>query len=144
MALTDEKPLALVHILSNRIGRAFHSEVETKYGLSIAEWRVLLTLSAEPGITAAEITNRWALEKMLVNRAIQQLVDSGNISRTRNPQDLRSFTLTMTAKGAKLYDKISPAANKRYNELQSAVSKQELEVTVRALKRMIRRAEELY
>lgn len=143
MALIDDKPLTLVHILSNRIGRAFYGEVETKYGISIAEWRVMLTLAAEPGVTAAEITNRWAIEKMAVNRAIQRLVDNSYVSRTRDPDDRRSYQLALTAKGTKLHNKISPAADRRYNELQSAVTEEELDVMVTALQKMIRRAEEL-
>jgi DNA-binding MarR family transcriptional regulator len=143
MAITDDKPLSLVHILSNRIGRAFYSEVETKFGVTIAEWRVMLTLAAEPGVSAAEITNRWAIEKMAVNRAIQRLVDSGYVSRTRDPDDRRSYQLTMTPKGSKLYDKIAPVSNKRYAELISAVSGDELDSMVAVLQKMIRRAEEL-
>lgn len=143
MAITDDKPLSLVHILSNRIGRAFYSEVETKFGVSIAEWRVMLTLASEPGVTAAEITNRWAIEKMAVNRAIQRLADNGYVSRTRDPEDRRSYRLALTAKGTKLYEKIAPHANKRYAELISAVSRDELQSMVDTLQKMIRRAEEL-
>ena len=143
MAITDEKPLSLVHILSNRIGRAFYGEVETKFGVTIAEWRVMLTLAAEPGVSAAEITNRWAIEKMAVNRAIQRLVDNGHVSRIRDPDDRRSYQLALTAKGNKLYEKITPQADKRYNELISAVSEDELNTMVEALRKMIRRAEEL-
>tara|TARA_R110000868_G_scaffold1554_11_gene12553 strand:+ start:1167 stop:1601 length:435 start_codon:yes stop_codon:yes gene_type:complete len=143
MAITDEKPLSLVHILSNRIGRAFYSEVEMKFGITIAEWRVMLTLRAEPGVSAAEITSRWAIEKMAVNRAIQRLVDNGTVSRTRDPEDRRSYRLALTAKGNKLYDRIAPTTNKRYAELISAVSGDELDTMVAALQKMIRRAEEL-
>lgn len=143
MAIADDKPLSLVHILSNRIGRAFYSEVEAKFGVSIAEWRVMLTLASEPGVTAAEITNRWAIEKMAVNRAIQRLVDNGHVSRTRDPDDRRSYRLALTAKGDKLYEKIAPHANKRYRELVSSVSNDELRSLVATLQKMIRRAEEL-
>ena len=143
MAITDEKPLSLVHILSNRIGRAFYNEVETRFNITIAEWRVMLTLAAEPGVSAAEITNRWAIEKMAVNRAIQRLVDDGNVSRTRDPEDRRSYRLALTAKGRKLYEKIAPAANKRYAELISSVSETELKSMVAVLQKMIQRAEEL-
>lgn len=143
MAITDDKPLSLVHILSNRIGRAFYSEVETKFGVSLAEWRVMLTLASEPEVTAAEITTRWAIEKMAVNRAIQRLVDNGHVSRTRDPDDRRSYRLTLTAKGSRLYEKIAPHANKRYRELISSVSGEELDTMVATLQKMIRRAEEL-
>ena len=130
-------------MLSNRISRAFFDEVETKYGVSIAEWRIILTLVSEPGLSAADITNRWAMEKMSVNRAIQRLVDSGNVARSRDPEDRRSYRLTLTAKGRKLYEKIAPSANKRYAELTSAISGEELEALVATLRKMISRAEEL-
>lgn len=143
MTITEDKPLSLVHILSNRIGRAFYSEVETKFGVTIAEWRVMLTLASEPGVSAAEITNSWAMEKMSVNRAIQRLIDNGNVSRSRDPEDGRSYRLSLTAKGRKLYARIAPAANKRYTEIISSVSAEELDIVVAALQKMIVRAEEL-
>lgn len=143
MAITDEKPLSLVHILSNRIGRAFYTEIETKFGVSISEWRVILTLATQPGVTAAEITNQWAMEKMAVNRAIQRLVDTDIVSRTRDPEDRRSYQLALTSKGDRLYQQIAPASNKRYAELVSAVSPDELDSLVNTLQKMIARAEEL-
>ena len=143
MTITEDKPLSLVHILSNRIGRAFYSEVETKFGVTIAEWRVMLTLASEPGVSAAEITNSWAMEKMSVNRAIQRLIDNGNVSRSRDPEDGRSYRLSLTAKGRNLYARIAPAANKRYTEIISSVSAEELDIVVAALQKMIVRAEEL-
>ena len=143
MAIADNKPLSLVHFLSNRIGRALHSEIETKFGITIAEWRVLLSLKSEKGISAAEITNRWAMEKMAVNRAIQRLVDNGCINRQRDPYDRRSYQLTLTAKGRKMHEKISPTANKRYDELMSAIDSDETDAMVRALQKIIQRAEQL-
>jgi DNA-binding MarR family transcriptional regulator len=143
MTITEDKPLSLVHILSNRIGRAFYSEVETKFGVTIAEWRVMLTLASDPGVSAAEITNSWAMEKMSVNRAIQRLIDNSNVSRSRDPEDGRSYRLSLTAKGRKLYARIAPAANKRYTEIISSVSAEELDIVVAALQKMIVRAEEL-
>lgn len=143
MTIADDKPLSLVHVLSNRIGRAFHGEIETKFGITISEWRVLMTLTSEKGVSAAEITNRWAMEKMMVNRAIQRLVDNGCITRKRDPNDRRRYRLALTTKGRKLYGKIAPTTNKRYNELMSAIDSDETDALVRALQKIIQRAEQL-
>tara|TARA_B100000683_G_scaffold32681_1_gene28679 strand:- start:18582 stop:19016 length:435 start_codon:yes stop_codon:yes gene_type:complete len=143
MTIADDKPLSLVRVLSNRIGRAFHGEIETKFGITISEWRVLMTLTSEKGVSAAEITNSWAMEKMMVNRAIQRLVDNGCITRERDPNDRRRYRLALTTKGRKLYDKIAPTANKRYNELMSAIDSDETDALVRALQKIIQRAEQL-
>ena len=143
MSIADDKPLSLVHVLSNRVGRAFYVEIERKFGVTLAEWRVLLTLTSEPGVSAAEITNRWAMEKMAVNRATQRLVDQGFVTRDRDPDDGRSYKLKMTTKGQKLYEKIAPSADKRYSELMAAIDSDEVDAMVRALQKIIRRAEEL-
>ena len=143
MTIADDKPLSLVHVLSNRIGRAFHGEIETKFGITISEWRVLMTLTSEKGVSAAEITNRWAMEKMMVNRAIQRLVDNGCITRERDPNDRRRYRLALTPRGRTLYDKIAPTTNKRYNELMSAIDSDETDALVRALQKIIQRAEQL-
>ena len=143
MTIADDKPLSLIHVLSNRIGRAFHGEIETKFGITISEWRVLMTLTSEKGVSAAEITNRWAMEKMMVNRAIQRLVDNDCITRERDPNDRRRYRLALTTKGSKLYDKIAPTTNKRYNELMSAIDSDETDALVRALQKIIQRAEQL-
>ena len=143
MTIADDKPLSLIHVLSNRIGRAFHGEIETKFGITISEWRVLMTLTSEKGVSAAEITNRWAMEKMMVNRAIQRLVDNGCVTRERDPNDRRRYRLALTTKGRKLYEKIAPTTNKRYNELMSAIDSDETDALIRALRKIIQRAEQL-
>ena len=143
MTIADDKPLSLVHVLSNHVGRAFYVEIESKFGVTLAEWRVLLTLTSEPGVSAAEITNRWAMEKMSVNRAIQRLVNRRFVTRDRDPDDGRSYKLKMAAKGQKLYEKIAPSADKRYSELMAAIDSDEVDAMVRALQKIIRRAEEL-
>ena len=143
MSIADDKPLSLVHVLSNRVGRAFYVEIEGKFGVTLAEWRVLLTLTSEPGVSAAEITNRWAMEKMSVNRAIQRLVNRRFVTRDRDPDDARSYKLEMTAKGRELYEKIAPSVDKRDSELMAAIDSDEVDAMVRALQKIIRRAEEL-
>jgi len=139
MTLADNTPLSLVHVLSNRIDRAFYGEIETRFGITLAEWRVMLTLTSEPGISAAEITSRWAMEKMAVNRAIQHLIDQNFVVRARNPNDGRRYKLNLSDNGQKLYEKIAPAANRRYGELMSVIDKRESETLIAALQKIIER-----
>ena len=135
--------LALIHMLSNRIGRAFQKEIEGDHGRTVAEWRVLLTLAQFPGASAIEITDRWAMDKMAVNRAIRRLVDAGHLRRRPNPDDRRSFHLSMTPKGKRLYARILPAANERYREIVACLSKQELAGLRAALKTLLDQTETL-
>jgi DNA-binding MarR family transcriptional regulator len=118
--------LSDVHVLANLIGRAFSGHLDGTFGMSVPEWRVLLTLARHPGLTAAEITNRWAMDKMAISRAIQRLEGDGHISRDRNPSDRRSYKLGLTASGEAVHQKILPAATDRYREFVSCLSRDEL------------------
>ena len=64
-------------------------------------------------------------------------------ARERDPNDRRRYRLALTTKGRKLYDKIAPTTNKRYNELMSAIDSDETDALVRALQKIIQRAEQL-
>ena len=135
--------LSLIHILSNRISRAFSSEVEPRFKITLAEWRVILSLANNPDASAIDITNRWSMDKMAVNRAIRKLEDTGSIKRTRNPKDRRSLVLKLTAKGRRLYDEIVPAANNRYQDIISVLSRNDLHQLGDKLSRLMQQAETL-
>ena len=143
MAVSKDTPLSLVHVLSNRIDRAFYGEIETQFGVTLTEWRILLSLRSEPGLSATEITNRWAMEKMSVNRAGQRLEKQGAIKRRRDPADGRRFQLTLTKKGQKQYAQVWPTASKRYAELTDTITKNEKDILVSTLQKIIRRADQL-
>ena len=118
--------LASIHVMSRLIDRAFQSRISNRFDLSLAEWRVLLTLAGQPSATAAEIIEIWAMEKMAVSRAVQRLARMGRISREQNA-DRRSYSLSLTADGRQVYEAILPTANARYREIFANLSKDDLQ-----------------
>lgn len=119
--------LASIHVMSRLIDRAFQSRIATRFDLSLAEWRVLLSLADQSSATAAELTEFWAMEKMAVSRAVRRLEGMGRISRRRNSGDRRSYALKLTAKGRGVYDEILPTANARYREIFSEIPRKDLQ-----------------
>lgn len=141
---SDHEPvLASIHVLSNRITRAFESRLEVEHGLSVPEWRVVLSLSREPRSTAKDIHERWAMDKMAVSRAVRSLEALGHVRRTRHPGDGRSFVLELTAKGRRLFERILPSADERYREILSGLSASELRSLARILRKLIAHTERL-
>lgn len=132
--------LSDIHVLANLIGRAFSGQLDGSFGMSVPEWRVLLTLARYPGLTAAEITNRWAMDKMAISRGIQRLERDGHIGRDRNPSDRRSYKLSLTASGEALHQKILPTANQRYREFVSCLTREELADLRNSLEKLIAHA----
>jgi DNA-binding MarR family transcriptional regulator len=129
--------LALVHVLSSLIDRAFYSQVHTRHGISTPAWRILLTLLNHPGATAVEINDRWAMEKMAVSRAIRQLEKKSWIRRVVRKCDRRSHELYLTPKGQAACRAILPDANARYREIVECLSAKELASLDRSLVKLI-------
>lgn len=135
--------LAGVHVVSNRISRAFAAEVTAQHGIKLTEWRVLVSLKEEPGTTAGEITRRWGMEKMAVNRAVRHLDEMGCLTVTPDPEDRRRLTLGLTAKGVRLFETIEPAATRRYREIVALLSADERRALGRILDKLTAGTEEM-
>jgi DNA-binding MarR family transcriptional regulator len=133
----DDNVLSQIHLLSARIGSAFYGPLEQRHGITIAEWRVLLTLHHHPGFSAVEITNMWAMEKMSVSRTIRRMEKAGWVARIKNAEDRRSYRLTLTDAGRRMFDDVLPTANARYREIVACLSRDELAELRRSLSKLI-------
>ncbi len=132
----DDHVLTLCHMLSNRIGKAFAAELENR-DITVAEWRVLLTLAQHQPASGKAITGRWAMDKMAVNRAIKSLQTHGLIKKEMNQADKRVIDLRLTEAGQKLYATLVPIANQRYHKLLAGLDKQEEKQLRETLLKMI-------
>jgi DNA-binding MarR family transcriptional regulator len=129
--------LALVHVLSSLIGRAFQGEITPRHGLSLPEWRVMITLANHPGSSAAEVVERWAMRPMMASRAIRQLERRGWVARKLRADDKRSYTVSLTQKGQAAYRGVGGGASRRYREVVACLSRRELAALDGALQRLI-------
>lgn len=120
-----ENLLRAIHVVSNRIGRAFAAEVTARHGLSIIDWRIILSLHEAPGQTARDITRAWGMEKMAVNRAARRLEEEGHLKSRPDANDARRLLLSLTPKGRALYRRIEPVATARYHEITAGLSARE-------------------
>lgn len=132
--------LTLCQLLANRIGKAFVTVLET-HNVSVAEWRVVLTLAQHEKACGQEITGRWAMDKMAVNRAIAGLKRRGLIETRKNRDDRRVVDLMLTARGRTLYEKLLPVANQRYHRLMAGLEKSEAKLLRRIMLKMIAHAD---
>ncbi|MGY6631901.1 MAG: MarR family winged helix-turn-helix transcriptional regulator [Wenzhouxiangella sp.] len=96
--------------LSNQISQGIARTYEAKYGLSVTEWRVIAILGRYPGISATEIAEKSAMDKVAISRAIRRLIDAGRATRQANDSDRRAKHLYLTRAGQTVFDAIVPAA----------------------------------
>ena len=73
-------------VLSNTVSSAIAAAYFMNFGLTIPEWRVMAVLAANPGLSAAEVTARTAMDKVAVSRAVAALLSAGRLHRTTAPR----------------------------------------------------------
>ena len=78
----SENVLAAIHVVSNRISRAFYADIEARHGITLPEWRVMLTLTRHPGMAAMAVAELWGMDKMAISRAVRRLERSGLVPVT--------------------------------------------------------------
>ena len=96
-------------VLSNTVSSAIAREYSDRFGLSIPEWRVMAVLGGEPKLSARDVTERTAMDKVQVSRAVESLVRAQRVARTADPADGRIARLSLTAKGRAIYDEVNGA-----------------------------------
>ncbi len=109
-------------VLTGAISAAIATHYADRYGLSIPQWRTLAVLARRPGLTAAEVTARGAMDKVAVSRAVAGLVTRGLLQRRSVARDRRSSSLALTARGWTVYGEIAPWAQGYERSLLTALS----------------------
>ena len=108
--LEDFLPYQLA-TLAERTSRAFEREYRARFGISVAEWRVVAHLSQSPSVSVRDIQKKVAMEKSRVSRAAARLETAGYVSRRADPGDGRLIALELTEAGRDLVRTMSPIAH---------------------------------
>jgi DNA-binding MarR family transcriptional regulator len=130
-------------VLSNTVSSAIAAAYFANFGLSIPEWRVMAVLAANPGLSAAEVTARTAMDKVAVSRAVATLLSAGRLLRTTAPADRRRTHLALTSGGARVYAQVVPMALDYERKLVAPLSRSERATLDRILRVLLGRAVEL-
>ena len=107
--LSDFLPY-LLSITSNAVSDRIAQEYHARFGLRIAEWRVMAVLGDLGGQTQRELVGATRMDKVAVNRACKVLEQRGLIARSPNDSDGRSHHLELTATGRSVFEDIMPIA----------------------------------
>lgn len=97
-------------VLSNLVSSAIAGSYSTRFGISIPEWRVMAVLAMQPELSAAQVAERTAMDKVAVSRAVSSLLDKGRIERSVSPGDRRRSILKLSTEGVNIYREVVPLA----------------------------------
>lgn len=133
-------------VLSNGISQIIARSYADQYGLSVTEWRVIAVLGRYPGVSASEVAQRTAMDKVAVSRAVNRLVASGRVRRGLDVDDRRRSVLTLSSAGMRIYAEVSPQARAWEHEIFGCLSleeRQQLELILTRLEISVQRVAEL-
>ena len=97
-------------VLSNTVSTAIANRYTERFDLRIPEWRVLAVLGMQPGLSAADVAARTAMDAVAVSRAVTRLLKQGRLERRYTSQDRRRSELRLSVQGQRVYEEIVPIA----------------------------------
>ena len=131
-ASAEHAPLQLEHflpyrlsILSNTISQTIANDYQSRYDLSMTEWRVMAVLARFEGLSAREVAERTAMDKVAVSRALARLVGAGRVNRDIHGGDKRRSVLSLTDAGWEVHDEVAPMARAREREVLAKLDAEE-------------------
>ena len=127
-------------VLTNTVSMVIAGAYEREFGLSIPQWRVMAVLARYPDLSAVEVAERTAMDKVAVSRAIQGLLDDKRVLRAFDKGDRRRSILRLSAAGQAVYTRVAPMALRYEAELLSALSPNDPRTLDRLLARLMEQA----
>lgn len=97
-------------VLSNRVSSAIARVYSERFALGVTEWRVMAVLGRYPDLSASEVAQRTAMDKVAVSRAVASLLESGRLEREIHDDDRRRSVLRLSAQGQAIYREVAPLA----------------------------------
>ena len=127
-------------VLANTVSAALSGAYARRFGLTVPEWRVIAVLARAPGLSAAEVAARTAMDKVAVSRAVASLARRGRVRRAQATRDRRRSVLTLTSRGRSVYRRIVPLALAYEQRLLEALSADEQDQFGKLLARLLDRS----
>jgi DNA-binding MarR family transcriptional regulator len=130
-----------VLVLSNTLGKGAVRLYAQRFGVPLAEWRLLAALAIEVPASVNSLAAALSTDKGWISRTAASLVEKGLAATREDPDDARSFQIVLTPAGRALHKRILPAAQERQHKLLEGFTGKELATLDDLLARLQRQAD---
>ncbi len=130
-------------VLANSVSRAIARLYAERFDLTIPEWRVMAVLGSCAPLSANQVAERTAMDKVRVSRAVARLLRSGRIDRRPDAADRRRSLLRLSRQGNDIYEKIVPLARAVESKLVTALDTDERRALDDVMRKLQARARDL-
>jgi len=105
-------------IIAAQLSAGWAALYQERFGITIAEWRILVNLAYSDSRSVRDIQKRVRLDKAKVSRAVTQMEARGLLTKKIDDDDRRLLHLELTSSGRNLVAQLVPLAE----EFQSTVA----------------------
>ena len=120
-------------VLSNTLSQAIAKVYDKRFDLSVTEWRAMAVLGNRPDISAREVAERTAMDKVAISRAVARMLKKGRIERSTARHDKRQSVLRLSEEGWRIYNQVEPLALEHEQRLLAHLDAEERQWLARIL-----------
>lgn len=110
-----------VTVVAQRLSVSLARHYKERYGISVAEWRVLVHVGYGEDLSIKDLETFVSLEKSKASRAASRLEAKGLLIKRPHAQDKRLLQLELTPAGLELLRELVPIAQSFQAELEAAL-----------------------
>ncbi|GER23767.1 hypothetical protein NCCP1664_22620 [Zafaria cholistanensis] len=131
----------LLALLSNALVWRESHELQRRYGLGTNDWRVISAAAIRPGTSAAEVSEFLVLNKAVISKSVNTLVERGLLVLIDGPR--RSRPMYLTRAGVEMHDAMLPISMRGQEIILSDLSEDDICRLNHLLRRMLEKTREL-
>jgi DNA-binding MarR family transcriptional regulator len=105
-------------------------------GLSVQQWRVLVTLAEKDGQTVGQVAEIAVLDRSGLGRLLEQMEADGLVERTSPPEDRRAVLIRLAPNGRARHALALPRVSAHYRRLLRGLSGDDFTALIRLLRRI--------
>ncbi len=111
-------------VASNKVSGLIARAYEKRFGLTIPQWRIMVTLAGGVSLSQKGLVERTAMDKVTISRAVGVLVNRGYLIKSENLPDKRSDLLSLCETGHEVVEAVSPLAQSIEAALKGAIGQE--------------------
>lgn len=112
-------------LLARMIERESQRNIQEKFGLALADWRLLAIATSIGPCTASEISEAGEIDRAEISRAMQRLEPMGLLTRKPDPQHGKRLIIEATPAGEELAEKVKVDRRAFFDTIMSGLSGEE-------------------
>ena len=126
----------VVNSTAKAFQKALDAELRKNVGVTISQWRIISTLTRQPGITQKEIADRVGIEGSTLVPIIDKMEKDGFVKRKLDNEDRRINRIYLTTKADELWNSMIECALKIRKLSTKEISEEQIKTTLDVLRKI--------